>query len=57
MNHTKREKRDAFRQEGVNVYNDYVKNGLYIPLKETLVWLKKLATGHYLPPPSPHKKK
>ncbi|AGC50648.1 CopG family transcriptional regulator [Lawsonia intracellularis] len=50
----KAEKREAFRQEGINVYNDYLNNGLHLPVEEAIAWLNELANGNYVEPPKCH---
>lgn len=54
FNQDKFKKREAFRQEGLKVYNDYLNDGLHLPLEEAIAWLNELAKGHYVEPPKCH---
>lgn len=50
----KTEKREAFRQEGVKAYEEYMKTGLHLTNNEVMEWLEKLSTGKYEAPPKCH---
>lgn len=48
------EKREAFRQEALNAWNDYQKNGLHLTSDEVYDWLEKLEAGEDISAPKPH---
>ena len=48
------EKREAFRQDAANAWNDYQATGRHVTLKEADAWLGKLEAGKDVEPPECH---
>ncbi len=48
------EKREAFRQDGINAWNEYQKTGLHVSLEEADAWLAQLEAGKDVEPPECH---
>ena len=48
------EKREAFRQDAINAWNDYHATGLHVTLDEADAWLAKLEAGKDVEPPACH---
>ena len=48
------EKREAFRQDGINAWNEYQATGLHVTLEEADTWLAKLEAGQEVEPPECH---
>jgi len=48
------EKREAFRQDGINAWNEYQKTGLHVSLEEADAWLAELEAGKDVEPPECH---
>lgn len=48
------EKREAFRQAGIQAHEEYLQTGLHLNNEETKAWLIELAAGNDVPPPSCH---
>ena len=48
------EKREAFRQDGINAWNEYQATGLHVTLEEADTWLAKLEAGQDVEPPECH---
>ena len=48
------EKREAFRQDGINAWNEYQTNGLHVTSDEADVWLDHLEAGSDVEPPECH---
>jgi len=48
------EKREAFRQEGMQAWNDYQATGLHVTHEEADAWLAKLEAGEDAEPPVCH---
>jgi predicted transcriptional regulator len=48
------EKREAYRQEGINAWNAYQTTGLHVSADEADAWLAKLEAGQDLEPPECH---
>lgn len=48
------EKREAFRQAGVEAWNAYQASGLHVSAKEADAWLAKLQAGKDAEPPECH---
>jgi predicted transcriptional regulator len=48
------EKREAFRQDAINAWNDYQATGLHVSADEADAWLAKLEAGQELEPPECH---
>lgn len=48
------EKREAFRRDGVNAWNEYHATGLHVTLEEADAWLAKLESGQDAEPPECH---
>jgi len=48
------EKREAFRQDGINAWNEYQTNGLHVTSDEADAWLGQLEVGHDVEPPECH---
>jgi predicted transcriptional regulator len=48
------EKREAFRQEGIQAWNDYQATGLHVTASEADAWLAKLEEGQEIEPPECH---
>lgn len=48
------EKREAYRQEGIQAWNDFQETGLHATQEEADTWLAKLENGEDLEPPACH---
>jgi predicted transcriptional regulator len=48
------EKREAFRKDATNAWNDYQATGRHATLKEADAWLAKLEAGKDVEPPECH---
>ncbi len=48
------EKREAFRRDAMNAWNDYQATGLHVTLDEADTWLAKLEAGQDVEPPECH---
>jgi predicted transcriptional regulator len=48
------EKREAYRQDGINAWNEYQKTGLHLSLEEADAWLAQLEAGKDVEPPECH---
>lgn len=48
------EKREAFRQDGINAWNAYQATGFHATLEEADAWLAKLEAGQDVEPPECH---
>ena len=48
------EKREAFRRDAINAWNDYQATGLHVTLDEADAWLAKLEAGKDVEPPECH---
>jgi len=48
------EKRETFRQAGIQAWNEYQANGLHVTLEEADAWLAKLEEGQDVEPPECH---
>ena len=48
------EKREAFRQNGINAWNEYQATGLHVSLEEADAWLAQLEAGKDVEPPECH---
>lgn len=48
------ERREAFRQAGVEAWNAYRSTGLHVTAKEAEAWLAKLQAGKDVEPPECH---
>jgi predicted transcriptional regulator len=48
------EKRELFRQDGINAWNEYQTTGLHVTLEEADAWLAKLEAGQDVEPPECH---
>ena len=48
------EKREAFRQDGIQAWNEYQATGLHVTLEEADAWLATLEAGHDVEPPACH---
>ena len=48
------EKREAFRQAGIEAWNAYRETGLHVTAEEADVWLAKLQAGKDAEPPECH---
>ena len=48
------EKREAFRQDGINAWNEYQATGLHVTLEEADAWLATLEVGQEVEPPECH---
>jgi predicted transcriptional regulator len=51
---SREEKREAFRQMGIQAHEEYLRTGLHLDNEETKAWLVRLAAGDNVPPPSCH---
>lgn len=49
------EKRESFRQDTINAWNDYQATGLHITGEEADAWLAKLEAGQDAEPPALHR--
>lgn len=48
------EKREAYRQDGINAWNEYQKTGLHVSLEEADAWLARLEAGKDVESPECH---
>jgi predicted transcriptional regulator len=48
------EKRESFRQDGINAWNEYQATGMSVTLEEADAWLAKLEAGQDVEPPECH---
>lgn len=48
------EKRELFRQDGINAWDEYQTTGLHVTLEEADAWLAKLEAGQDVEPPERH---
>lgn len=48
------EKREAFRQDGIQAWHDYQATGLHLTMEEADVWLSSLESGTDEAPPQCH---
>lgn len=48
------EKREVFRQDALNAWNDYEVTGLHVSAEEADAWLAKLEAGQDIEPPECH---
>lgn len=48
------EKREAFRQDAIQAWNEYRETGLHATLEEAEAWLAKLEAGQDAEPPECH---
>ena len=48
------EKREAFRQDAINAWNDYQATGLHVTLDEADAWLARMEAGKDAEPPECH---
>ncbi len=48
------EKREDFRQSGINAWKEYQTTGLHLTLEEADAWLAKLEAGEDVEPPQCH---
>ncbi len=48
------EKREALKQDALNAWQAYQKNGLHLTFEEADAWLAKLEAGEDLEPPECH---
>ena len=48
------EKRQAYRQDGINAWKAYQANGLHVTSQEADAWLDKLEAGQDVEPPECH---
>jgi len=48
------EKREAFRQNAINAWNEYQATGLHVTMAEADAWLAKLEAGKDAEPPECH---
>ena len=48
------EKREAYRQDGINAWNEYQKTGLHVSQEEADAWLAQLEAGKDVEPPECH---
>lgn len=48
------EKREAFRQDAINAWNEYQATGLHVTLEEADAWLAKLEAGQDVEPTECH---
>ena len=51
---TREEKREAFRQDGINAWNEYQSTGRHVTFAEADTWLAKLESGLDVEPPECH---
>jgi predicted transcriptional regulator len=51
---SREEKREAFRQVGIQAHEEYLRTGLHLNNEETKAWLVELAAGNNTPPPPCH---
>jgi predicted transcriptional regulator len=48
------EKREAFRQSGIQAWNEYQATGLHVTFEEADAWLAKLEAGQDVETPACH---
>ncbi|MDE1998246.1 MAG: CopG family ribbon-helix-helix protein [Burkholderiales bacterium] len=48
------EKREAFRQDGIQAWNEYQATGMHVTAQEADAWLAKLEAGQDVEPPECH---
>ena len=48
------EKREAFRQDGIEAWNEFQATGLHLTVAEADVWLARLEAGEDVKPPECH---
>ncbi len=48
------EKRETFRQDAINAWNEYQATGLHVTMAEADAWLAKLGAGKDAKPPECH---
>ena len=48
------EKREAFRQDGINTWNAYQATGQHVTMNEADTWLSRLEAGNDVEPPECH---
>jgi len=48
------EKREAYRQDGINAWNEYQITGLHVSQEEADTWLAQLEAGKDVEPPECH---
>lgn len=48
------EKREAFRQDGIEAWNVYQSSGQHVTMKEADIWLSRLEAGNDVEPPECH---
>lgn len=48
------EAREAYRQSGIQAWNEYRENGLYLTHEEADAWLARLEAGQDIEPPACH---
>ena len=48
------EKREAFRQDAINAWQEYQETGLHVTGEEVEAWLAKLEAGQDVEPPECH---
>lgn len=48
------EKREAFGQDGIRIWDEYQTTGLHVTHDEADAWLAKLEQGHDVDPPACH---
>lgn len=48
------EKREAFRQEGIQAWEEYRRTGMHVTAAEADAWLAQLEQGNDVPPPECH---
>lgn len=51
---SREEKREAWRQEGIAVWEEYQQTGLHLTNAEVKEWLSQLAAGNNVEPPKCH---
>lgn len=51
---SREEKREAFRQAGIQAWNNYQATGLHVTLEEVDAWLARLEAGEDVEPPACH---
>ena len=51
---TREEKREEFRQDGINAWNEYQSTGRHVTFEEADTWLAKLESGLDVEPPECH---
>lgn len=51
---TREEKREAWRQEGIEAWEEYQKTGLHLTNAEVVGWMDKIIAGENVPMPKCH---